>query len=136
MTLRVASLVVDCHDPDRVAAFWAEVLGLEEAERNDDPDDPEIVLKDPTQRMSPILFGKTADAKTTKNRWHLDLRPREWRDDEVARVTALGATVLEGFGGPEATWMVLQDPEGNEFCILRGPEDPVPQGGRPVTADD
>ena len=136
MTLRVASLVVDCFDPDRVAAFWAEALGLEEAERNDDPVDAEIVLKDPTGRMAPMLFGTTGDAKTAKNRWHLDLRPKERRDDEVGRVTALGATVLDGFGGPEATWVVLQDPEGNEFCILRGPEDPVPGGARPVTAED
>jgi catechol 2,3-dioxygenase-like lactoylglutathione lyase family enzyme len=136
VTVRVASLVVDCDDPDRVAAFWAEALGFEEVERNDDPADPEIVLKDPLRRMAPMLFGKGVDPKTTKNRWHLDLRPKERRDDEVERLTGLGATVLEGFGGPAATWVVLQDPEGNEFCILRGPEDPVPEGGRPVTADD
>ena len=69
-----------------------------------------------------------------KNRVHLDLRPSRTRDEEVERVKALGATVLEGFGGDEATWIVLQDPEGNEFCILRGPEDQIPPGGQPVEA--
>jgi catechol 2,3-dioxygenase-like lactoylglutathione lyase family enzyme len=134
MTLRVSALTVDCNDPDRVAAFWAEALGLEEVERSNDND--EIVLKDPKERLVPFLFLKVPDDKAVKNRWHLDLRPKERRDDEVERLTGLGATVMEGFGGPKATWIVLQDPEGNEFCILRGPEDPVPEGGQPVTADD
>jgi hypothetical protein len=134
MTLRVAALTVDSHDPERLARFWAEALGLEEAERSDDGS--EIVLKDPKERLVPLLFLLVPDDKAVKNRWHLDLRPKERRDDEVQRLTALGATVLEGFGGPKATWIVLQDPEGNEFCILRGPEDPVPEGGQPLGPDD
>jgi hypothetical protein len=79
-----------------------------------------------------VLFQKVPETKTVKNRIHFDLRPSRTRDEEVERLKRLGAIELEGFGGPEATWKVLQDPEGNEFCVLRGPEDPVPAGAQPV----
>jgi hypothetical protein len=130
MTLRVFALAVDCHDPDTMAGWWAEVLRYSVGGAVPG----EAWIEDSTGTHDGILFLKVPEAKSVKNRLHLDLRPSRTRDEEVERVKGLGAKVLEGFGGPEATWIVLQDPEGNEFCILRGPEDPIPPGGEPVEA--
>ena len=65
-----------------------------------------------------ILFLKVPEAKTIKNRLHLDLRPVD-QTAEVARLEALGATRIEVGQGPEVSWVVLADPDGNEFCVLR-----------------
>ena len=68
-----------------------------------------------------MLFIEVPDAKQVKNRVHFDLRPQEGsRDDELARLLSLGATSLHDRRNPDGTgWVVLADPEGNEFCILR-----------------
>lgn len=70
-----------------------------------------------------ILFIEVPEAKAGKNRLHLDLRPREGtRDEEVARLRAYGASEVadhRGIYGPGSGWVVLADPEGNEFCVLR-----------------
>ena len=80
------------------------------------------MILDPATGHS-ILFIEVPDDKSTKNRIHFDLRPREGtRDEEVERVRALGATEVgdqRGKYGPGTGWVVLADPEGNEFCILR-----------------
>ncbi|MFT4217581.1 MAG: VOC family protein [Micropruina sp.] len=72
-----------------------------------------------------VLFIEVPEPKTVKNRMHFDLRPGTGsRDDEVERVLALGATLVadhRGITGPGTGWVVLADPEGNEFCILRSP---------------
>jgi hypothetical protein len=127
VSLRVDALNVDCRDPETVARFWAEALGYRFGTAED-----ETWIEDPTGKHDNILFFRVPEGKSVKNRLHLDLRPSRTRDEEVERLKGLGATVLEGFGGPNATWIVLQDPEGNEFCVLRGPEDPVPPGAEPV----
>jgi predicted enzyme related to lactoylglutathione lyase len=128
--LRIDSLVIDCAEPARIANFWSAALGWSLAGVSEDESDAELV--EPTNPRMRILFQKVPEGKAVKNRLHLDLRPSRTRDEEVERLRELGATILEGFGGPAATWTVMEDPEGNEFCILRGPEDPVPPGGQPV----
>jgi hypothetical protein len=128
--LRIDSLLIDCAEPARIANFWSAALGWCLTGVSEDESDAELV--EPTNPRRRILFQKVPEGKAVKNRLHLDLRPSRTRDEEVERLRELGATILEGFGGPAATWTVMKDPEGNEFCILRGPEDPVPPGGQPV----
>lgn len=133
MPSRMDTISIDCADPRLLAVFWAAALGYQiKDEWDDGPDDQGARIDDPSNPRMRVLFQKVPDRKTVKNRIHFDLRPSRTRDEEVERLKGYGATELEEFGGPEATWKVLQDPEGNEFCVLRGPEDPVPAGAEPV----
>lgn len=105
-------LTVDAADPERLAAFWAQLLGWG-IQRED-----EEVWISPPGGGPDILFLASTDERRGKNRLHLDLRPDD-RDAEVAHALALGAAHVDiGQTGTE-TWVVLADPEGNEFCILR-----------------
>ena len=128
MSLSVSAVTVDCRDPRSLAEFWTAVLGY----RFGGAEGIEVWIEDPEGIREDISFVLVPEEKSIKNRLHLDLRPSGTRDEEVERVQKLGGAVLEGFGGPEATWTVMQDPEGNEFCVLRGPEDPIPPGAQPV----
>ncbi|HYJ67239.1 MAG TPA: VOC family protein [Nocardioidaceae bacterium] len=119
MSIRVQCLCVDSHDPDRLARFWAEALGWRRT--HDSPD--EVVLEPPAgspeDGVAPdLLFLRVPEAKTVKNRLHLDLRPDD-QTREVTRIEALGARRVSVGQGDDARWVVLADPEGNEFCILR-----------------
>jgi predicted enzyme related to lactoylglutathione lyase len=119
MTLRWQAVGVDSTDPERLAAFWAEVLGW----RITDSDPDEVVLEPPAgsaqDGVAPdLLFLRVPEEKAGKNRLHLDLRPQD-QDGEVRRIEALGARRVSVGEGPDATWVVLADPEGNEFCVLR-----------------
>jgi hypothetical protein len=119
MTLRMQAWSVDCADPRTLATFWQQALGWRRTYEHDD----EVVLEPPAgspqDGVSPdLLFLRVPEPKAVKNRIHLDLRPDD-RDAEVARLEALGATRVEiGQTGAES-WVVLADPEGNEFCVLR-----------------
>jgi predicted enzyme related to lactoylglutathione lyase len=114
MTLRIQALTVDAHDPSALATFWADVLGWKRTYESD----IEVVIEDPAGGRPDLLFLRVDDDKTVKNRLHLDLRP-EHQATEVARVEALGAKRVDIGQGEDVTWVVLADPEGNEFCILR-----------------
>ena len=117
MGLRIECLTVDCSDPELIAGFWEAALGY----RRTYEDDTEIAIAAPDGSGTDLLFLRVPDAKQVKNRLHLDLRPDD-RDAEVARLEALGATrTAIGQAGDES-WVVLADPEGNEFCIL-APDD-------------
>jgi hypothetical protein len=114
MGLLVDWLAIDCADPAALARFWAEALDYKILP-GDDPDEAAIVPKD--GRGTQLLFLRVPEGKTVKNRLHLDLRPDD-QGVEVERLLALGAKKVDiGQGSP--TWVVLADPEGNEFCILR-----------------
>ena len=123
MPSRVAHTTVDCHDAYALSEWWKEVLGY--GDLDGDPNLPGheecmIVSPDGTHRL---LFIEVPDDKVVKNRMHLDLEPTEGtRDAELARLLEHGATEvadLRGKYGPGSGWVVLADPEGNEFCILR-----------------
>ena len=120
MTLKIQCLTIDSKDPEALAAFWASVLDYEITYRSpeDQTKDREVVISKPGDPNSDLLFIQVADDKVVKNRYHLDLRPED-RDAEVERVIGLGATKVDIGQGSEVTWVVLADPEGNEFCILR-----------------
>jgi catechol 2,3-dioxygenase-like lactoylglutathione lyase family enzyme len=115
----VDTLTFDCADVRRMVDFWSAALGYE----LDDIDDDGAYLVDPTGRGWPLYFQIVPEPKSVKNRLHLDLRPPDSMAKEVERVTALGAVEFRYVEEGGIFWTVMQDPEGNEFCILRGPED-------------
>lgn len=128
MSVRWYTVVIDCRDPAAQAAWWAEVLGWTKV--YEAPDEVVIVpphaLSDEAsavpveQRGQGLVFVPVPEGKTVKNRLHLDLAPRADDDQaaEVDRLVGMGATRVDVGQPPEATWVNLADPEGNEFCVL------------------
>ncbi len=112
MTLEWEQTIVDARDPGGLGSWWREALGWVVV--NDDPDEFEI--RPAADRLPGLLFVPVAERKTIKNRLHLDFRPDD-RDAEVERLLALGARSVD-VGQGERSWVVLADPEGNEFCVL------------------
>jgi predicted enzyme related to lactoylglutathione lyase len=111
-------LVIDCNDPERVAAFWSGVLGWPLQKDEDglcwlsstgEPVAPEPIL----------VFVAVPESKTVKNRLHVDVNPSGAdQAEELERLLALGARPVN-VGQSDVTWVVLADPEGNEFCLLK-----------------
>jgi catechol 2,3-dioxygenase-like lactoylglutathione lyase family enzyme len=125
MACRISELVLDCRDPELLAAFWCEVLGWVVLDRADDGIEigPESGFGGP---QPTLVLSPTDEPKRDKLRLHLDVNPTD-RDqpDELTRLLALGARPADvGQSGTES-WHVLADPEGNEFCLLRRRLDPV-----------
>ena len=124
MTSRFTEVVIDCHRPHELAAFWCAVLDYEVIDAEGDV--VEIAGWRPTAaavraRVSAptLTFVRVPEAKTVKNRLHIDVSPIDRsRDAEVERLLALGARRVD-IGQGEQRWVVLADPEGNEFCVLR-----------------
>lgn len=121
MTSYVSHTTVDCTDAYALSRWWQAVLNYHE--NPDDPNEPgheECMISSADERHR-LLFIEVPEPKQLKNRIHLDLRPTEGtRDAELARLTDHGATVVNDLRNPDGTgWVVLADPEGNEFCILR-----------------
>ncbi|MGK5681524.1 VOC family protein [Actinoplanes sp. URMC 104] len=111
----IASVVVDCADPQAMARFWGEATDWTLHKVTD----YSAVLRS-ARGVGPYLqFLRTPDAKTGWNRVHLDVRPYPGDDPqaEVARLRTLGATVID-LSPHDVPWTVLADPEGNEFCLL------------------
>ncbi|MFI7101579.1 VOC family protein [Streptomyces sp. NPDC050161] len=111
----MAAVAVDCADPRAMARFWGEAMDWTLHEVTDD----HAVLRS-AKGVGPYLeFLRTPDAKTVKNRVHLDLRPYAGGDQaaEAARLRALGAVDID-LGQGDVPWTVMADPEGNEFCVL------------------
>jgi predicted enzyme related to lactoylglutathione lyase len=117
--LRWQCICIETTRPSELATFWQETLGWRRTHESDD----EVVLEPPTgspeDGVCPdILFLKVEHEKSGKNRLHIDLRPKD-RDAEVARIEGLGARRVDIGQAPDVTWVVLADPDGNEFCVLR-----------------
>ncbi len=119
MASTVDALTWDCADPRRMVEFWCAALGYV----IDEIDDDDAYAVDPTGRGWPLLFQTVPEGKAVKNRLHLDLRPPDSMAAEVERVKALGATEFRFVEEGGSFWTVMLDPEGNEFCVLRGPQD-------------
>jgi hypothetical protein len=127
MGSRLTEIVVDCHDPVAQAAFWAAALGYQVVRteqgqvevapwEREPPDLAEQVRQAPA--VPTLVFVAVPEAKTVKNRLHLDLRPVDRSHEaEVGRLIGLGARRAD-VGQGEVPWVVLADPEGNEFCVL------------------
>jgi predicted enzyme related to lactoylglutathione lyase len=117
MTLRLWTIEVDAHDPQALGRWWAEALGWKVFYDSDD----EFVITTDDERFPGLVFSRVPESKSVKNRLHLDFAPDD-RDAEVERLTGLGATRADiGQKGDEG-WVVLADPEGNEFCVLSARE--------------
>ena len=122
MPVRIAVLSIDAVDTGRVADFWADALGWE---ARPDPDEGLVSLGpagkwDQSGASGPSIdIVPVPERKTVKNRLHLDLRADGGTQaEEVERLVALGATRADVGQGEDASWVVLADPEGNEFCVL------------------
>jgi predicted enzyme related to lactoylglutathione lyase len=121
MTAVISHTTIDATDAYAQSLFWAKVLGF--AQDPDDPNEPgheECMIFSPDRRTR-VLFIEVPEKKQVKNRVHFDLVPAEGtRDEEAARLISVGATVVDDLRRPDGSgWVVLADPEGNEFCILR-----------------
>ena len=121
MSIRVQCVIYDAIDPSAQARFWAEVLGwriTHEVEKESVLEPPEGSPEDGI--VPDILFVRVPadEAKSLKNRVHLDLRPDD-QEAEIARVEKLGAQRASVGQDESVSWVVMTDPEGNEFCILR-----------------
>jgi catechol 2,3-dioxygenase-like lactoylglutathione lyase family enzyme len=123
VTLLIQCVAINTTDPAALATFWQEALGWRRT--YEEPD--EVVLEPPAgspqDGVAPdLIFLRVPDGKSGQNRLHLDLRPRD-QAGEVARVESLGARRVDVGQGDDATWVVLADPDGNEFCVLRAHTD-------------
>lgn len=121
MSAYISHTSIDCANAYDLSQWWKRALGY-----IDDPEEPPAPGEQECMIISPetghrVLFLEVPERKEIKNRMHFDLRPKErTRDEEVAHFKDLGARELQDFRNADGTgWVVLADPEGNEFCILR-----------------
>ncbi|HVV20295.1 MAG TPA: VOC family protein [Pseudonocardiaceae bacterium] len=120
MACRISELVIDARDPERLAAFWCDVLGYVELERDEGAIEigpPGVGFGGP---QPTIVLSPSTEPKTGKLPLHLDVNPTDRdQDAELARLLAAGAVIADIGQTGEENWHVLSDPEGNEFCLLR-----------------
>jgi Glyoxalase-like domain len=119
MAMSLLAIVVDCRDSLSQANWWAEILGRQVSERNSD----EYEVSASSGGSTPLYFMNVPELKTVKNRLHIDITTDGSLEDGVARLVARGGTLVEMRQDPETlanpdTWAVIQDPEGNEFCVF------------------
>jgi predicted enzyme related to lactoylglutathione lyase len=119
VTSAFRNFTVDCRDARALATFWAEVLGWNVYFDGD----PEVLVAPsfPPPAGPTMLFIPVPEQRSVKNRMHVDLQPHDrTRDEEVARLLALGASVVEDHRNENGSgWVWLADPEGNDFCVER-----------------
>ncbi|GAA1514710.1 VOC family protein [Sphaerisporangium rubeum] len=118
MACRISELVIDCRDPERLAAFWCEVLGFSVLDREDGS--VEIGPEEGFGGPEPTLIFSPGEPAPGKLRLHIDVSPTD-RDqaEELDRLLRAGARPADVGQTGEESWHVLADPEGNEFCLLR-----------------
>src|SRR5262249_51264912 len=118
MAIRIQCLCIDTPDPARIAAFWESALGWRRTWERENEVCLEPAAGSPEDGIVPdLLFLKVPEGKAVKNRLHLDLRPAD-QAAEVARLEALGARQVS-VGQGDVSWVVMADPDGNEFDVLR-----------------
>ena len=126
MACRITELVLDCRDPDALSRWWCEVLDWVELDREGEAC-IEIGPREGFGGAVPtLIFNAVDDPRRGKLPLHLDVNPTD-RDQpaELERLLGLGARPVDVGQGGEASWHVLADPEGNEFCLLRRRLDPL-----------
>jgi hypothetical protein len=119
MSLRIQCLCIDTTEPAALATFWEQALGWRRT--FDEPD--EVCIEPPEGSredgvVPDLLFLRVPETKAVKNRLHLDLRPED-QAAEVERLEQLGAKRADVGQRGDATWIVMADPHGNEFCVLK-----------------
>lgn len=116
MDLHVSHIVLDCADPERLAAFWSQLVDVQVKTRWS-----QFVVLEPSADGSPALvFQRVGEVKTGKNRVHVDLTVADL-DAATSHALALGAHVIDETTEDGVTARVMADPEGNEFCLVRLP---------------
>ena len=119
MSARLSELAIDARDSWALADWWSAVLETPVKEKGHEGGMRFATLA-PPDSLREIVIIDVPEGKTVKNRVHLDLRPHGCdQATELERLKALGATEID-IGQGDQTWIVLADPEGNEFCLLRG----------------
>jgi Glyoxalase-like domain len=121
MTARVRNISVDCVRWEPLVEFWSQAVDfVEDPDNPNNPGDPEGLLISRRQDLA-LLFIPVPEPKSIKNRIHLDIVPTDrTRDEEVERLLGLGASQAADHRRDDGTgWVVLADPEGNEFCVER-----------------
>ncbi len=121
MTSRIATTTINCHDAHALSEWWKQVLDYQDLPDSPNrPGDEECFIHDPTTGHE-LLFILVEDLQEPEGRVHFDLVPEDrTRDEEVERVLQLGATHVTDLRNPDGTgWVVMADPEGNRFCIVR-----------------
>jgi catechol 2,3-dioxygenase-like lactoylglutathione lyase family enzyme len=117
MHASILNITFDCADAKAQATFWAAVTGWTAQERDATPGHVEYAVVPPAPATPRLYFTTVTEPKLAKNRIHLDLIPPGGdQQAELARLAGLGARVLED-QPPGASWIILADPEGNEFCL-------------------
>src|SRR5262245_404319 len=118
MTSRLATIVIGSVDPRALAPFWEAALGWSVLEVEGDD---EVITIGPAGGAWPVIdIVRVPERKTGQNRLHLDLRADgSTQAEEVERLLALGARHADVGQGPDVSWVVMADPDGNEFCVLR-----------------
>ena len=125
MASRLTEVIIDCRDLDHMVGFWRAALGYEEVSRGDTwvalgpPGDKVTDEKLRASALAPaVALVLVPEPKTVKNRVHVDLTPIDRaQPNEVERLVALGASRVD-IGQRETPWVVMADPEGNEFCVM------------------
>ena len=116
MTSRWWSVEVDCHDISSQARFWCDVLGYQVVFESED----EVTIARDEHTRPELVFSPVPETKTAKNRLHIDLNPDD-QEAEVRRIEGLGGRRID-IGQGDVRWVVMADPEGNEFCVLTARE--------------
>lgn len=131
MASRISHTTFDCRDAFALSTFWKQLLGFADVPGDpNEPGDEECMIIGPGGEPR-LLFVEVPEGKGSKNRVHLDLEPTDRdRDHEIERVVSLGATPLHDLRKEDGSgWLVLADPEGNEFCVLRSRAEREPDRG-------
>jgi hypothetical protein len=115
MACKFSELVIDSVQPERIARWWADVLGY----RITEEDEAGVEISGPSGAGPTLVFLRVPEAKSVKNRLHIDVSPTDCEQEaELGRLYDLGAERADVGQGDGAGWVVLRDPEGNEFCLL------------------
>ena len=113
----ILNITFDCADPGALARFWGEVTGWDVHERDATPGHLEFAVGPQTAGGPQLYYVQVPEPKMSKNRIHLDLIPPDGdQETELARLVGLGASVV-GDQPAGVAWVILADPEGNEFCL-------------------
>lgn len=122
MSLKIGSVVIDCNDFDKMSTFWREALRYVPRER---PEEDWVVLRDPDGTSVNVSLQRVPEKRSGKNRLHFDLYTND-QEGEVKRLLQIGATRHPRTPEPDEDFIVLEDPEGNLFCVIDKPASEKP----------